>query len=99
MPGADKTRQIVDMAIGMIIGEPVAEPQQPVDAQVLDKPGLNVRAGHAGLRLGLSRQSTVVTALPSPSTSIDAALQHPVTIGDGRSAASAKFRPILWSPA
>ncbi len=32
--GRHKARQIIDMAIGMIVHQPFAEPQHPVDAQI-----------------------------------------------------------------
>ena len=31
----NKAREIVDMAVGMIVGEAIAQPQQPVDAKIL----------------------------------------------------------------
>ena len=70
-PGADEAGEIVDMAVGMVVHQAAAEPEHAVDAEIRAQPRLDLgRASRPGLRLGLSRHCSVVTARPVPSTSI-----------------------------
>src|SRR3546814_13140712 len=42
---ADEAREIVDMAVGMVAEQPLAEPQQPLDAERLVQPHGDILAG------------------------------------------------------
>ena len=87
------------MAVGVVVEQPVAEPQHAVEAEVARAAAPRCRrATAAGLRLGLSRHCSVVTTSPVPSVSI----APPSRIQSGLSTASprvaASSAPIVWSP-
>ena len=64
--------QIVHVAVGVVARDPVAQPEDLGDAEIVAQVALDRRRGRAaGLRLGLSRQASVVSSVPRPLTSIE----------------------------
>src|SRR3546814_20815132 len=53
--GGRKAGEIVDMAVGMVVEQSVTQPQQPFDAQIVGKPGLDLPFRHAGIAIGVEQ--------------------------------------------
>ncbi len=71
--GVDEARQVVDVAVGVVAGDAVAEPERVGDAEIIAEDGFHVVArSKPGLRActGLSRHSSVVSRVPRPLTSM-----------------------------
>src|SRR3546814_5318433 len=52
---SDLAGEIVDMAVGMVVEQSVTQPQQPFDAQIVGKPGLDLPFRHAGIAIGVEQ--------------------------------------------
>ena len=77
-PSADEAGEIVDMAVGMVVEQPFAEPEQPLDAEVLAQPGLDLLAAHARIAVRVE-QALLGGDGEAGAVDVDrAALQDPV---------------------
>ncbi len=95
----DEPREIVDMAVGMVVGEALAEPHDALEAEVARQPLLRPPRATAWLRLGLSRHCSVVMTRAAAVMVDRAALEDPVGLANRAGAAEAASRsPMLSSP-
>src|SRR3546814_18780373 len=53
--GGRKAGEIGDMAVGMVVEQSVTQPQQPFDAQIVGKPGLDLPFRHARIAIGVEQ--------------------------------------------
>ena len=76
-----EARQIIDMAVGMIVDQPVAQPQQPFDPQVAVEPCLDLLPRQMRVAVGVE-QALFGGDAKTGAVDIDrAAFEHPVRLG------------------
>ena len=70
--GIDEAGQVVNVAVGVVADDAFAQPEDLVHAEVIAQICLDLRSwSECGLRLGLSRQASVVSSVPRPLTSME----------------------------
>ena len=75
--GLDEAGQVVDVAVGVVAHDAVAEPEDLRHAEEVAQVALDLRSRRApGLRFGLSRHASVVSSVPRPFTSIEPPSMH-----------------------
>ena len=71
-PGPGEAGEVVDVAVGLVLEDAGAEPDDLLGAEVVEQAALDLLAARApGCGCGLSRHSSVVSTVPSPSTWIE----------------------------
>jgi len=53
--GSDETREVIDVAVGVVAGNPLREPQDVADAQPVPKPPFDLGAVQAGVAIGVEQ--------------------------------------------
>ena len=85
----DEAGEVVDVAVGVVADDAVAEPEHPPRAEVVAQRLLDLAArASCGLRFGLSRHASVVSSVPRAVDVDRAALEH----DPGENAGSAQAR-------
>jgi hypothetical protein len=75
--------EIVDMAVGMVVEQAAAEPQQPIDAEMVGEPRLNVGAREIGVAIGIEQALLGGDGKPGAVDIDRAAFEDPVGMADG----------------
>ena len=85
-PFAHEAGEIVDMAVGMVADQPLAEPQQAVDAERLVQSHLDIRARQRRVAVDVE-QAFLGRDAKSGAVDVDpAAFEHPILLIDGQAA-------------
>ena len=85
-----EAREIVDVAVGVVVEQARAEPDDALEAEIARAAAARSRSRVRALRLGLSRHCSVVTTVPEPSPSIAPPSRTQSALAKGRPARFAR---------
>jgi [glutamine synthetase] adenylyltransferase / [glutamine synthetase]-adenylyl-L-tyrosine phosphorylase len=91
--GRHEARQVVDMAVGVVVEQPVAEPQHAGEPEIARQPRLDLRARQLGIAVGVE-QALLGRRHEAGAVAVDrAALEDPVGLGQRQARVARQFGP------